>query len=59
LKLLPPATATPTDVFLTFVEVEYLGITVTVFDKVGESASTTFPDLRVAYSTTLESTIAP
>jgi hypothetical protein len=59
LVLLPPAAASPTDVFLTYVDVEFIGISVTVYDSAGTSAKTTFPNLRVVFTTTEEKTVAP
>ena len=59
LLLLPPAAPATTSVFLTYLDVEFIGISVTVYDKVGANASITFPDLRVVYTTAEEKAVAP
>lgn len=46
-------------VFLTSVDVEYEGITVTAYDKIGGSATAIFPDLRIVYSTSEEVVTPP
>ena len=51
LFLLPPAVPTPTDAFVTHLDVEFVGITATAYDKAGESATATFPDLRIVFTT--------
>lgn len=59
LLLSPPAVPTVTNVFLTYLDAEFIGISVTVYDKVGASATTTFPNLRVVYVTIMEKTVSP
>lgn len=55
----PPAPDTAIDVFVTYVDVEYAGISVTVYDAAGASATTTFPNLRIVYTTEQEKLNAP
>jgi len=57
--LQPPAVASPTTAFVTYMEAQFIGVSVTVYDKVGATATTSFPDLRVAYTTSEEATVAP
>jgi hypothetical protein len=45
----PPAIPAPVDVNVTFVDVEYQGLRVTVYDGAGQTATTTFPTLRLIY----------
>ena len=45
----PPAIPAPVDVNVTFVDVEYQGLRVTVYDGAGQTATTTFPPLRLVY----------
>jgi hypothetical protein len=59
LLLLPPAAPVPTNVFLTYADEEFIGISVTVYDSSGASARTTFPNLRVVFTTSEEKTVAP
>jgi len=40
--LFPPAVASPTPVFVTYMDVEFIGMSVTVYDKVGAKATATF-----------------
>lgn len=57
--LLPPAASEPTDVFLTYIDQEFIGVTVTVYDSSGASAKATFPNLRVVFTTSEEKSVAP
>jgi hypothetical protein len=45
----PPAVPAPVDVNVTFVDVEYQGLHVTVYDGAGHTATATFPPLRLVY----------
>jgi hypothetical protein len=47
----PPGVPAAIDVNLTFLDVEYRGIHVTVYDAAGLKATTTFPPLRLVYRT--------
>jgi hypothetical protein len=57
--LLPPAAPAPTSIFLTFIDLEFIGVSVTIYDAAGESATTTFPNLRMNRTTTEETATAP
>lgn len=57
--VLPPATASRRTAIVTYVDVEYHGISVTVYDDFGASVSTSFPDWRVVYTTVEEKASAP
>jgi hypothetical protein len=45
----PPAVPTVIDVNVTYLDVEYRGLRATVYDAAGESATATFPPLRLVY----------
>ena len=45
----PPAIPAPVDVNVTFVDVEYRGLRVTVYDGAGHAATATYPPLRLVY----------
>jgi len=45
----PPAVPSAVDVNVTFVDVEYQGLHVTVYDGAGHTATATFPPLRLIY----------
>jgi len=47
----PPTVPTPTGTFITLVDVTLTGITATVYDAAGASASVAFPELRVVCTT--------
>lgn len=57
--VLPPAVPIRRTAILTYADVEYRGITVTVYDKVGATATTTFPDVRIVFTSPEERTAAP
>jgi len=57
--VLPPAVLTQRTAILTYADVEYRGITVTVYDKVGATATTSFPDLRIVFPSPEERAAAP
>ena len=54
-----PAVASPQNVFITYMDVEYGGISVTAYDAAGASVTAHFPNLRLVYSTAEERTAAP
>ena len=45
----PPAIPAPVDVNVTFVDVEFQGLRVTVYDGAGHTATATYPPLRLVY----------
>ncbi len=45
----PPGVPTAVDANVTFLDVEYRGIHVTVYDGAGLTATATFPSLRLVY----------
>ena len=55
----PPAVASPRNIFITYADIEYKGISVTVYDAAGASATATFPDLRLVYQTAEERQATP
>jgi hypothetical protein len=57
--VLPPAVPVQRTAIVSLIEAEYLGITVTVYDKVGASATTTFPDWHIVFTTVKERSAAP
>lgn len=59
ITLNPPAVPLTLNVFVTFLDVEFRGTSVIVYDAAGDSATTTYPDLRIVYTTAEEQTIAP
>lgn len=50
-SLQPPAAIPPRNIFVTYVDVTYIGVSVTVYDGAGDSAGAAFPDLRIIYTT--------
>ena len=50
-SLQPPAVVSASNIFITYLDVSYLGVTVTVYDGAGNSTSTVLPDLRIIYTT--------
>lgn len=59
LVVYPPAIAAPRVIFITYVDIEYTGISATVYDSGGLSATTTFPNLRLIYTGDEERRVAP
>ena len=59
LFLFDPPTAPPVEVFITSIEVEFRGISVTVYDAAGASAVATFPPIRLVYTSREEKAAAP
>ena len=59
LRILPPAVPCATDVLVTHIEIDYPGVPATAFDAAGESATTTFPDLRKVLSAAKRETTPP
>jgi hypothetical protein len=57
--LYPPSVPQGIDVFLTYADVEYRDIAVTVYDKVGAKAAVTFPNLKIKYTTWEEKRVSP
>lgn len=57
--VMPPVTPSDTIAVVSFVDVHYQGISVTVYDKVGASATTTFPDVHLRFTTQEEKTVLP
>ena len=57
--LYPPALPQARDVFVTYAEFLVTGVSVTVYDQSGDSASVAFPDFRVIFSNDLEDQILP
>ena len=47
--VIPPAAPSDTAAVVSLAEVHYIGVSVTVYDKVGASATTTFPDWHVTF----------
>ncbi len=56
---LPPAVPTETEVVLTYLDAEYIGGRVTVWDKVGANAVLQLPNLEIVYTTLEEKNAAP
>ena len=54
--VLPPAAPSRREAGISYAQFEYYGITMTVYDKVGASASVTYPTLRIAFKVPMEST---
>lgn len=57
--VLPPVYPSERAATLTYAEVDYLGIRITVFDKVGASAVLPLPDLRIVFTTIEEKNAMP
>jgi hypothetical protein len=57
--MFPPALPSPADVFLTLLEIEFVGTTVTVYDEAGANAVAVYPNIRVRYETPEERTALP
>jgi hypothetical protein len=55
----PPAVAEPQEVFVTMLEAEYHGVSVTVHDRSGASAVAHYPDVRVRFETQSERLALP
>ena len=55
----PPAASPPIEVSVTYLDVEYRGISATVYDASGVTATTRWPNLRLIYTTEKERTVAP
>lgn len=55
----PPALSRPRDAYVTYADVSIRGITVTVYDQSGASATRTFPDFRGIFTNSLEDTTLP
>ena len=57
--VMPPAIATQNEAILTYLDVNYAGNKITVWDKMGANAVLNLPDLRVVYTTAEEKLAAP
>ena len=57
--VVPPAVPSDTAAVVTLAEVRYFGISVTVYDKVGANATTTFPDWHVTFLSRDEEAVLP
>jgi hypothetical protein len=55
----PPRVETPIDVFVTMLDVEFIGISATAYDASGESANLAFPNMRLVITTAEERQAAP
>jgi hypothetical protein len=55
----PPALSRPRDAYVTYADVSLRGITVTVYDQSGASATQTFPDFRGIFTNSLEEATLP
>jgi hypothetical protein len=55
----PPAVPAPRDLFVTFMEADFFGITITVYDQSGASVVARYPDLHVRYETFEEERTLP
>lgn len=58
-RVLPPAVPSPRDAGIHYATLDYYGIKMTVYDKVGASASVTHPTLRVTFKVPMETTPFP
>jgi hypothetical protein len=54
--VLPPAAPSRREAAISYAQLEYYGIKLTVYDKVGASASVTYPTLRITFKIPMEST---
>lgn len=57
--LYPPALSQPRDVYVTYAEFLIGGISITVYDQAGETATETFPDFRGYFTNFLEEETLP
>ncbi len=55
----PPAVSSPIDISITYLDVEYRGISATVYDASGATAVARWPNLRIIYTTEKERGVAP
>jgi hypothetical protein len=58
-QIAPPAVPSNRNLYVTAIDVEYSGISVTVYDGAGASVSAKLPGLRIIYTTAPEKTAAP
>lgn len=58
-RVVPPAVPSPIDAGIHYATVDYYGIKVTVYDKVGATATVTYPTLRVTFKVYPETTPFP
>lgn len=57
--VVPPAVPSPKTVAITYVDLEFRGVTVTLYDKVGATAVASYPDLRIVFTTAEERIALP
>ena len=57
--LYPPALPSPRDVFVTYTEFIISGVSIIVYDQSGDTASVSFPDIRVIFSNATEDQTSP
>jgi hypothetical protein len=57
--VVPPAVPSPKTVGITYVDLEFRGVTVTLYDKVGATAIASYPDIRIVFTTPEERTALP
>ena len=50
-SLQPPVMEPAINIFITYIDVSYVGVCVTAYDVAGDSTMATFPDLRMIYTT--------
>ena len=55
----PPAVSPPIEISVTYLDLEYRGISATVYDASGATATARWPNLRLLYTTERERTVAP
>jgi hypothetical protein len=58
-NVIPPAVPSPKTVAITYVDLEFMGVTVTLYDKVGATAVAHYPDIRIVLTTSKEQTALP
>ncbi|HET9940688.1 MAG TPA: hypothetical protein VFR25_06275 [Candidatus Eisenbacteria bacterium] len=57
--ILPPVVPTPTRAAVTYMDLDYQGVKLTVYDKVGATAVATYPDIHYVYVTPEEEQALP
>ncbi|HTK68207.1 MAG TPA: hypothetical protein VL857_00265, partial [Candidatus Eisenbacteria bacterium] len=58
-NLIPPAVPSPKTVAITYVDLEFQGVKVTLYDKVGATAVANYPDIRIVMTTSKEQIALP
>jgi hypothetical protein len=59
MNVVPPAVPQTKTIIVTYMDVVYNGMKVTVYDKVGASAVATYPSFHVVYTTSKERDLLP